>query len=134
MLAHGRRRVLETRYWRSPESTSGGSGPGLYGGDGSTCGWHSGCTGPDHAAGSGLSPGDCGSAGGLRTSNAAGMISSHERAPRVNIAVRQPYSSISHRPNGEIIIEPTAKPAEMSATARLRCRVNQCVAVAVSGA
>src|SRR5215467_12804489 len=75
-----------------------------------------------------------GSAGGLRTSNAAGMISSHARAPRVNIAVRQPYSSISHRANGEIVIEAIAKPAEARATARLRCRVNQCVVVAVSGA
>jgi len=29
-------------------------------------------------------------AGGLRTSNAAGMTNTQERAPRVNIAVRQP--------------------------------------------
>ena len=31
-----------------------------------------------------------GSGGGLRTSNAAGMMNSHERAPNVSIAVRQP--------------------------------------------
>ena len=41
---------------------------------------------------------------------------------------------MSQRAKGDIVIEPIAKPAEIRATARLRCRVNQRVAVAVSGA
>jgi len=41
---------------------------------------------------------------------------------------------ISQRARGDIVMEPIEKPDEMSATARLRWRVNQRVAVAVSGA
>src|SRR5438034_9808580 len=75
-----------------------------------------------------------GNAGGLRTSNAVGIIRSQQRAPNTNIAERQPYSVISQRASGDIVIAPTAKPDEIRATARLRCRVNQRVADAVSGA
>ena len=61
-------------------------------------------------------------------------MNSQEKAPNVSIAVRHPWSSISQRAKGDIVIDPIAKPAEMRATARLRCRVNHRVAVAVSGA
>jgi hypothetical protein len=52
----------------------------------------------------------------------------------MNIAVRQSYSEISARASGATSSDPMAKPAETSATARLRCSVNQRVVVAIIGA
>ena len=40
---------------------------------------------------------------------------------------------MSQRVSGPMIAEPTLRPAETSATARLRCRVNHRVVVAVIG-
>ena len=50
------------------------------------------------------------------------------------IAVRQSKLVIIHRASGAITVEPTLRPAETRATARLRFRVNHFVVVAISGA
>ena len=73
-------------------------------------------------------------AGGLRTRKAAGRITSHTRSPMAHIAVRQSKLVIIHRASGAITVEPTLRPAETRATARLRFRVNHFVVVAISGA
>src|SRR5918999_5987197 len=72
--------------------------------------------------------------GGLRTRNAAGMMTSHTRSPSTSIAVRQSYALISHRASGAMNVEPKLSPAETSATARVRLRVNHRVVVEVIGA
>lgn len=54
--------------------------------------------------------------------------------PIASIAVRQSYSLINQRANGEMVIGATPMPAETSETARLRCRSNQPVVSAIIGA
>ena len=70
---------------------------------------------------------------GSRTRKAAGMMTSHTTSPMISIAKRQSWVVMSQRATGPMIAEPTLRPAETRATARLRCRVNQRVVVAVKG-
>jgi hypothetical protein len=54
-------------------------------------------------------------------------------AVSTNIAVRQPCSTMIQVASGATVSAPRANPTETRATARLRCRVNQFVVVAMSG-
>src|SRR5712692_9447067 len=66
-----------------------------------------------------------GRAGGFRTSNADGMMTSHARSPSTSMAKRQCKLVMSRRARGAAVAEPRLNPTETSATARLRCCVNQ---------
>src|ERR1700761_5750147 len=69
-----------------------------------------------------------------RTSNAAGTITAQARPPSAARAIRQSYALMSHRAKGATVVDPRLMPAETSATARLRRRVNQRVVIDIRGA
>src|ERR1043165_9616772 len=73
-------------------------------------------------------------AGGRRTRNAAGIITTATIAATISIDVLQSWIETSHAANGDMVMGAMPIPAETSDTARLRCVSNQPVTQAIIGA
>src|SRR3954447_12523842 len=74
------------------------------------------------------------SAGGRRTSKAAGIITAATTPAMISIEVRQSWMETSQAAKGDIVIGAMPMPAETSDTARLRWVSNQPVTQAIIGA
>src|ERR1700727_2857547 len=73
-------------------------------------------------------------AGGRRTSNATGIITTAASTARIWRDVLQSWLEMSRAANGDMVIGAIPMPAETSDTARLRWVSNQPVTVAIIGA
>src|SRR3954447_21360458 len=74
------------------------------------------------------------SAGGRRTSRAAGIITAATTPAMISIEVRQSWIEMSQAAKGDMVMGAMPMPAETSDTARLRCVSNQPVTQAIMGA
>ncbi len=73
-------------------------------------------------------------AGGRRTSNATGIMTTAVSAARICREVLQSWLEMSRAANGDMVIGAIPMPAETRDTARLRCVSNQPVTQAIMGA